>query len=385
MPATNGHRVWERMRKLPRFQATYVGPDLRRHDAPNPFSLLAFLRSEIPTEDISVNPVVVHPHNTSRTIPERLPQATIKELSVLQPARALIATAVEWAVIATTIVLSSYFWHPALYVVAIIVIGARQHALMVLGHDASHYRYLRKRWQNDLLGNLFLMWPTFASVEGFRKFHGTHHQYTNLPNDGNRQLWHTHNARGEFEPEWVFPKTRRGLAVTILRRAAFLTGISWVVRGIVGVFFIPQPHWMVAARLAFYAAVAGALTYFGAWAGLVWYWLVPFCTWHIAAQYIRLICEHSAVEADEDEYSVTRTTLPTRLEAFFILPRNIGYHIEHHWYPSIPFYRLPELHQLLMARKGFQAHAVVRRSVVTSLGECINRAPGTSTASGISR
>ena len=214
MPATNGHRVWDHMRKLPRFQATYIGPDLRRHNAPNPFSLLAFLRSEIPTEDISANPVVVHPHNTSRTIPERLPPATIKELSVLQPARALIATAVEWAVIATAIALSSYFWHPALYVVAVIVIGARQHALMVLGHDASHYRYLRKRWQNDLFGNLLLMWPTFASVEGFRKFHGTHHQYTNLPNDGNRQLWHTHNARGEFEPEWVFPKTRRGLAVT---------------------------------------------------------------------------------------------------------------------------------------------------------------------------
>ena len=60
-----------------------------------------------------------------------------------------------------------------------------------------------------------------------------------------------------------------------------------------------------------------------------------------------------------------------RLEKFFILPRNIGYHIEHHWYPSVPFYRLPELHRLLMARNGFRAHAVVRRSVVISLGERI--------------
>jgi fatty acid desaturase len=368
MPAANDHRGRGQLRKL---QPSYIGPDLRRHTAPNPFTLLAFLRSGIPTEDISANPVVAHPHNTSRTIPERLPPAKIKELSVLQPARALIATAEEWAVIAAAIALSAYFWHPALYVIAVIIIGSRQHALMVLGHDASHYRYLRKRWQNDLFGNLFTMWPTFASVEGFRKFHGTHHQYTNLANDGNRKLWHTHNAQGEFEREWVFPKTRRGLALIILRRAAFLTGISWIVRGIVGVFFIPQPHWMVAARLAFYASIAAALTYGGGWLGFVWYWLVPFCTWHIAAQYIRLICEHSAVDADEDEYNVTRTTLPTRLEAIFILPRNIGFHIEHHWYPSVPFYRLPELHQLLMAREGFQSHAVVRRSVVISLGECI--------------
>ena len=231
-------------------------------------------------------------------------------------------------------------------------IGARQHALLILGHDASHYRYLRTRWQNDLFANLFLMWPTFASVEGFRKFHGTHHQYTNLANDGNRHLWHTHNAEGELEPEWVFPKTRLGLALMILRRAAFLTGISWIFRGLVGSSLIPSPRWMVAARLAFYVSVAGALTFFGAWPGLVWYWLVPFCTWHIAAQYIRLICEHSAVESDEDEYSITRTTIPTWLESIFILPRNVGFHLEHHWYPSVPFYRLPELHRALDGARG---------------------------------
>jgi fatty acid desaturase len=333
--------------------------------------IVAFLRSETPSKDISTNPIVEHPHNTSRTIPERLPPAKLKELSVLQPAKALIATAEEWGTIAAAIALCSYYWHPALYVVAVLLIGARQHALLILGHDASHYRYLRKRWQNDLFGNLFLMWPTFASVEGFRKFHGTHHQYTNLANDGNRDLWHTHNAEGELEPEWVFPKTRLGLALMLLRRAAFVTGISWIIRGLVGSTFIPSPGWMVAARLAFYASVAGVLTLYDAWSGLVWYWLVPFCTWHIAAQYIRLICEHSAVEAEEGEYRVTRTTIPTWLESIFILPRNVGFHLEHHWYPSVPFYRLPELHQLLMAREGFKTNAVVKRSVIASLDECI--------------
>jgi fatty acid desaturase len=128
---------------------------------------------------------------------------------------------------------------------------------------------------------------------------------------------------------------------------------------------------MVAARIAFYGAVAGALTYFAAWPGFIWFWLVPFCTWHIAAQYLRLICEHSAVVADEDEYRVTRTTVATPLQRFLILPRNIGYHIEHHWYPSVPFYRLPELHDSLMARNGFRAHAVVRSSILTSLGDCV--------------
>ena len=144
-------------------------------------SVIAFLRSETPVEDISANPLVVHPHNTSRSIPERLPAATVKQLSALEPARALAATAGEWVSIAAAIALCSFFWHPVLYAIAVMLIGARQHALIILGHDASHFRYLPKRWQNELLGNLFLMWPVFASIEGFRKFHSTHHQYTNLP------------------------------------------------------------------------------------------------------------------------------------------------------------------------------------------------------------
>jgi fatty acid desaturase len=125
--------------------------------------------------------------------------------------------------------LCSYLWHPALYLIAVIVIGSRQQALIILGHDASHYRYLPTRWHNELFGNLFLMWPVFASVEGFRKFHGTHHQYTSLPGDGNRHIWYTHDAAGELEPGWKFPKTRLGLALVLFRRAFFFTGMFWIV------------------------------------------------------------------------------------------------------------------------------------------------------------
>ncbi len=333
--------------------------------------IIAFLRSENPVEDISVNPVVVHPHNSSRTIPERLPPSKIKELSVLDPAKALAATAGEWVSIAVAIALCSYFWHPALYLLTVMFVGARQHALIIMGHDASHYRYLPTRWQNELFGNLFLMWPVFASVEAFRKFHGPHHQFTNLPNDGNRHIWYTHDAAGELEPGWTFPKTRLGLALVLLRRAFFLTGLFWIVRGLVGASLIPSPHWLLAAKLAFYGSVVGALTYFGAWYAFLLYWIVPYCTWHIAIQYARLICEHSAVESEEEEYAITRTTIPTWLESIFILPRNVGYHIEHHWYPSVPFYRLPELHRQLMAREGFRRNAVVKHSVLASLGECV--------------
>ena len=96
-------------------------------------STLAFLRAEIPAEDISANPVVVHPHNTSRTIPERLSPAIVKELSQLDTARALIATAGEWVSIAGAIALCTLFWHPALYVLAVVFIGESIASWMTFG------------------------------------------------------------------------------------------------------------------------------------------------------------------------------------------------------------------------------------------------------------
>jgi hypothetical protein len=71
--------------------------------------IIAFLRAEIPTEDVPKNPVVVHPHNTSRVIPEPLPPVIVKELSVLEPAKAIRATAEEWISIAVAIALCSFF------------------------------------------------------------------------------------------------------------------------------------------------------------------------------------------------------------------------------------------------------------------------------------
>jgi fatty acid desaturase len=103
------------------------------------------------------------------------------------------------------------------------------------------------------------------------------------------------------------------------------------------------------------------------------YWIVPYCTWHIACQYIRLICEHSAVDSTDPAYTMTRTTLARWWERWLIVPRNINYHIEHHWYPSVPFYNLPALHAELMAQPEFHERAVVTSSVFTSLRQCLAR------------
>jgi fatty acid desaturase len=115
-----------------------------------------------------------------------------------------------------------------------IIAGARQHALTVLNHDATHFRLLPRRAWNDWVANLFLAWPMFISVQGFRHFHGPHHRHLGEQGDGNRALWHTHDAEGQPTPEWRYPKTAAQLFFKLLRRAAVLTGLFWIARGLVG-------------------------------------------------------------------------------------------------------------------------------------------------------
>ncbi len=314
-----------------------------------------------------------HPHDYMEELPDRPPIEAIRSLSGIRPFRVVRAIAGEWLLIAAAIAVCQTFWHPLLYAVTLVFIGARQHALLVLGHDASHYTLLRPRWLNDAVADLFLFWPTFLSVGVFRHFHRDHHRYLSTPKDANRKLWRTHTAEGEVAPEWLYPKSGRALFGKLALKMTGLRGTSWVIRGVLSMFARPEfrhgSWWFVVARTGFYAAVAFAVWHFQVGMEFLLYWVLPFCTWHVTSEYIRLICEHSAVPATVAPYHLTRTTLPRTWERWMILPRHIGYHHEHHWYPSVPFYRLPELHALL-AQTTFAQHGHTSHGVIQALREC---------------
>jgi fatty acid desaturase len=311
-----------------------------------------------------------HPHDFVGTVPERLDPHAVRELSRIDRPRVVVAIATEWAIIAATIALALNVSAWPVQLLAIVLIGARQHAITVIAHDASHFRLWPGRTLNDWIGNLFLAWPMFISVQGFRHYHGDHHRFLQGDQDGNRQLWHTHDAAGRLTWEWTYPKTPAEFVLVLVRRVVMGTGVFWLLRGIVGVFLFGDSAVDQVARVGFWLSVTWILTVIGGWSAFAWYWVVPYCTWHIVAQYMRLICEHSAVRSEEPAYAQTRSTIPGWLGRCFVLPRNIGYHLEHHWYPSVPFYRLPELHARLAALPGFRAHACCSRSLLESLRQC---------------
>ena len=284
-----------------------------------------------------------HPHRPVARIPVRLSVAQLRDLSRIDPTRALRAVLVDWLVIASAIALAQFGDHPLLTIVAVACIGARQHALTVISHDASHFRFLKNHRLNDWLADLLAAWPVFISVTAFRSVHGPHHRFVGVEGDGNRRAWRTHTPDGRLRPDWMYPKSWPALAGVLLRRAALLTGVMWIIRGIIAPFALRRPALELFARTAYYVLAAIALTKLQLWPEFLIYWILPYCTWHMFAQYTRLVCEHSGRIGTQAGFELTRTTIPGALGRFFVLPRNIGYHLEHHWYPSVPWYNLPKI------------------------------------------
>lgn len=73
----------------------------------------------------------------------------------------------------------AWYWTIPVVTLAVALIGAGQHRLAGLGHEAAHYILLKNRVLNELVSDWFCMFPLFATTEQYRQIHLGHHEYTN--------------------------------------------------------------------------------------------------------------------------------------------------------------------------------------------------------------
>jgi fatty acid desaturase len=112
----------------------------------------------------------------------------VRRLSELSSWRGLWAVAFQWAVIGCSIWVAIVIHNWAGYLLAVLVIATRQHALGILMHDAAHYRLLANRRLNDLVSDVFLALPLGFSTSLYRRQHFQHHRFTNCENDSDLLL-----------------------------------------------------------------------------------------------------------------------------------------------------------------------------------------------------
>jgi fatty acid desaturase len=75
----------------------------------------------------------------------------------------------------------SWYWNIPVFAVAIILTGGIQHRLAGLGHESAHNSFMKNRLLNDLVPDLFCMFPLMTTIHFYRLFHLGHHQFTNDP------------------------------------------------------------------------------------------------------------------------------------------------------------------------------------------------------------
>src|SRR5438132_10617777 len=193
----------------------------------------------------------------------RLDIATLRALGTRSLFPWLADAATDWLTIATALAAISLWPHFYTVLAGILIIGNRQHALTVLGHDGTHYTLSRNAALNDFLTNLLCFWPLGLTVSGYRALHYAHHKNTGAENDP--ELGHKRMR----SPQWDLPATPR----TVLRYALMdLIGYSLADYLIIVRFSKPQRKRDYAPLALFHLAVVSLALWLGGWqAASAWY------------------------------------------------------------------------------------------------------------------
>ncbi|WP_077504287.1 fatty acid desaturase family protein [Sinorhizobium sp. A49] len=297
----------------------------------------------------------------------RIDPRELKRLSILEPQKSLGAIAVDWAIIAAAIAASEFSGNILVYLLAVVVIAGRMHAFGCLVHEAAHYRIIRNRRLSDWMSDLLLAWPMLATVDGYRQNHLAHHQHANTDDDPD---WTAKLGMAQF----TFPqKIARG----VMQLLGYLVAVNSI-RDMVHMAKRMSKNdrstrGYKMLRLGFYIAAAAIFSLLGIWREFALYWLVPFFTVFCLFLYVRSVAEHFGSLDYSDELTSSRTVYPHAWERLFFAPHNINYHLEHHLYPGVPFYNLPELHAILMRDKTYADKAHITRGYTTGLpAECFS-------------
>jgi len=120
-----------------------------------------------------------------------------------------------------------------------------------------------------------------------------------------------------------------------------------------------RDRWLVVAFHLLAPAVAFAAGGMPALGLYLLLWVVPLATVLQPILRLRAICEHGAVDDLTSPLTAARTNRTwgspgNWLARLFLFPHHVNYHLEHHLYPAVPHYRLPQLHRLLLDKGALQ-------------------------------
>ncbi|WP_368185189.1 fatty acid desaturase [Aestuariibius sp. HNIBRBA575] len=231
------------------------------------------------------------------------------------------------------IALQAPFWGLLLPLQGVLIVF-----LFTLEHEATHKTPFANEVLNEWVGRccgVMILLP----FEWFRYFHLAHHRHTNIPGK-DPELGH--GEAGDKPDTWarwimhvsgipVWISQIKQIVINALGRAS-------------GPYLPPRAVGRITkeARIMLGLYALAALS-FAFTTLLFWVWILPALIAQPALR-LYLLAEHGRCPQLANMFDNTRTTYTNRIIRF--VAWNMPYHVEHHVFPNVPFYLLPQLHVL---------------------------------------
>ena len=273
---------------------------------------------------------------------------------------AIWALSVNWGLVVGAFALATVWPNALGFPLALILLGGRQLGLGILMHDCAHRGLLPSAKANDWVGEWLCAAPMFADLEVYRRYHMTHHRHAGTDQDPDLP-----NYRG-------YPVSPASFARKVARDLVGLTGLRAAL-ALAMLYSYPDPcavpfgysyrrevghgrsgqslgHllWNL-RRILLVQALGFALLWALGHPMLYLLWPASWLTSYMLFSRIRNAAEHGGLPGtmSTNHWLNTRSVKAGWLARMTVAPNHVNWHFEHHLAPTVPGYRLGQLHRTL--------------------------------------
>ncbi len=215
---------------------------------------------------------------------------------------------------------------------AILLMGLALNSLPILLHEGLHGLLARDPRINHALSFLVGL-PILMSATAYQKTHNDHHYELGRSLDYGTYRQHMKNA-GLVWVAYFVQLVAGSVVYMIFIPILGFRAASW------------RSRWVIVAEYAVILAVAATVITVVSKQSLLLFWLYPMLVLNVLTN-VRGLASH-ALGDPENLYLSSRTVTCSPLVSRLLLREN--YHLEHHLFPTMPSYHLPQAHRLIWHR-----------------------------------
>jgi sphingolipid delta-4 desaturase len=211
---------------------------------------------------------------------------------------------------------------PILLILTYFISGTLNHSLLLAMHEVTHDLFFKKRWMNQLFSYIANLPMGVPASSTFKLYHSEHHS-------GMGEEGIDTDIPTEFEARLFTGRIGRMIWV-------FLQPFFYAIRPMIIKPRAPTPWIWTVALMQF--SFDFAIWYYLGWRSFFYLIGGTFLGTGLHPMSGHFVAEHFEFVSGQETYSY--------YGPMNWLTYNVGYHNEHHDFPRIPGWRLPELHRI---------------------------------------